>query len=261
MNLQNKKIILTGASGGIGAHTARFIANNGGQLVLVGRNDSALVQLRDSLRVTNQPHEVVIADLTSDHERQGIIDVADGVDTLINMAGVNQLSLLTQMTDEQVFNMINCNLIMPMLLTKELIPSLKLRPKAMILNVGSTLGSIGLPGSVAYCASKFGLRGFTEALHRELADTNIKVSYVAPRATRTDMNNDTAISLNNELGNSIDEPERVANIIVNTLCTDKSMRRFIGWPEKLFVTLNALFPKVIDRALGKQLSIIQKHTR
>jgi short-subunit dehydrogenase len=58
----------------------------------------------------------------------------------------------------------------------------------MVVNVGSTYGSIGYPGYASYCATKFALRGFSEALRRELADTRVGVLYVAPRATRTSMN-------------------------------------------------------------------------
>jgi short-subunit dehydrogenase len=176
------------------------------------------------------------------------------------MAGINQLSLLNQMSDQQVVDIISFNLTMPMLLTKEILPILESRPEAALINVGSILGSIGTAGSVVYCASKFGLRGFTESLHRELADTNIKVSYIAPRATNTAMNGDAATALNKELGNGVDTPEQIAQIIVNTLQSSKSAVKYIGWPEKLFVRVNSLFPGLVDGSLIKQLPIIKKYT-
>lgn len=261
MNLQNKNIIVTGASGGIGAQTAALLASDGANLILVGRNQAALDNLVEALPLSSQSHKIIVADFTSSEGRQLVVAAASQADALINMAGINQLALLTQMSDQQVSDMITCNLTVPMLLTKEILPILKSRPEAAIINVGSILGSIGMPGSVAYCASKFGLRGFTEALHRELADTNITVSYVAPRTTQTTMNGDAATALNTELGNSVDTPELVAKIIVETLKSSKSERKYIGWPEKLFVRINALLPNIVDGALIKQLPIIQKYTQ
>ena len=96
-----------------------------------------------------------------------------------------------------------------MLLCQGLLPLLRNRPEAAIVNIGSTFGSIGHPGFATYCASKFGLRGFTETLRRELADTEVQVYYVAPRATRTDMNSAAVVQLNEELGNAMDPPDVV----------------------------------------------------
>ncbi|MFT5137374.1 MAG: short-subunit dehydrogenase [Arenicella sp.] len=261
MNLQNKKIVVTGASGGIGTQTAMLLASGGANLVLVGRNQVTLDSIVEALPASSQSHQTIVADLTSGEGRQLVIAAATQADALINMAGINQLALLTQMSDRQVIDMITCNLTVPMLLTKEILPILKSRPEASIINVGSILGSIGMPGSAAYCASKFGLRGFTEALHRELSDTNITVSYVAPRTTQTKMNGDAATALNTALGNNVDTPELVAKIIVETLESSKSERKYIGWPEKLFVRINALLPNVVDGSLIKQLPIIQKYTQ
>ncbi|MBL4672738.1 MAG: SDR family oxidoreductase [Arenicella sp.] len=261
MNLLNKNIVLTGASGGIGAKTALKFASENATVVLVGRNQTALNKVLSSLPPSKKAHKIVVADLATSTGRQSVIDAAGDADVLINMAGVNQLSLLEQMSDQQVSDMIWCNLTIPILLTKGFLPTLESKTEAMIINVGSILGSIGMPGSVAYCASKFGLRGFTESLHRELADTNIKIAYIAPRATATAMNGDAAMALNKELGNSVDTPEQIAQIIVDSVKNSKSSRKYIGWPEKLFVRINALFPSLVDGSLNKQLSTIKKYTK
>ena len=82
-----------------------------------------------------------------------------------------------------------------------------------------------------------------------------------PRTTQTTMNGDAATALNTELGNNVDAPEVVAKIIVETLKSSKSECKYIGWPEKLFVRINALLPKIVDGSLIKQLPIIQKYTQ
>ena len=127
---------------------------------------------------------------------------------------------------------------------------------ALVL-VGSTFGSIGFPGYTAYCASKFGLRGFSEALRRELADTPVQVVYVAPRATATAMNPAPVNELNRALGNAMDAPEAVAAQILQAMEKDER-RRFLGWPEKLFVVINGILPKLVDKAMLKQLPVIRR---
>jgi len=126
----------------------------------------------------------------------------------------------------------------------------------MILNVGSVFGSIGHPGFVAYCTSKAGMKMFSESLARELADTNVKVAYIAPRATATALNSNKVNDLNLALGNSVDSPDHVAQQIIAQLKSGKILQ-YLGWPEKLFVRVNALLPSVVHNALVKKLSIIK----
>ena len=130
----------------------------------------------------------------------------------------------------------------------------------MILNVGSIFGSIGHPGFVTYCASKAGVKTFTEALGRELADTNIRVGYIAPRATATALNTDRVNKMNRKLGNRMDTPAYVAERIVGQLKTGRELT-YLGWPEKFFVRVNALLPSVVRNALVKNLGVIKQFAR
>ena len=156
--------------------------------------------------------------------------------------------------------MITINLAAPILLTRLLLDQLTSRDEAVILNVGSIFGSIGHPGFTAYCATKAGLMRFTEALSRELADTAVRVAYIAPRATKTSLNDDRVNALNKELGNKSDNPELVADQIVAML-KNHSVLEYLGWPEKLFVKVNALLPGVVGSALIKNLSKIKHYAR
>jgi short-subunit dehydrogenase len=146
-----------------------------------------------------------------------------------------------------------------MLLCKNFLPMLRERRTATIVNIGSILGSIGYAGSTAYCASKFGLRGFTEALRRELADSAIKVVYLSPRATDTALNNSSRQALNRELGTAVETPQQVAAHVVEAIAHPERGHRFIGWPESFFVRLNSLLPAVVDKALRAKLSTIRRH--
>ena len=140
------------------------------------------------------------------------------------------------------------------------LPLLKQADSAMVVNVGSTYGSIGYPGYASYCATKFALRGFSEALRRELADTRVSVLYVAPRATRTSMNSAAAQALNVALKANVDDPQAVASAVVHAIAGDRR-ELYLGWPERFFVFLNHLLPALVDAALRRQLPVIKRHAR
>ena len=258
MQLNNRQILLTGAAGGIGRAIATQLSAAGATLSLVGRNLTALTAVGESL---DTPHYALAADINSAEGRDMITAhcEAQAVDIVINCAGVMDFALFEEQQQNAIESMINTNLLSPMLLCQQIIPLLKRRPEAAIINVGSIFGSIGHPGFTAYCASKHGLRGFTEALQRELADTSIRVGYLAPRATDTEFNSPAVVALNKALGNSMDSPEQVATDLVGLLKSQKP-RRFMGWPEKLFVKVNGLFPNVVSGALIKSLPIIKQHS-
>jgi len=262
MNLKNKTILLTGATGGIGSAIAMRLASEGCRLLLAGRDEERLESLRQSLTPARDTHQTVSADINSFSGRKNIIDCSRKihVDVLINAAGILDFQMVEEQSVELIEKTLTTNLLSPLLLCHAIIPLLKLQPEAAIVNIGSTFGSIGHPGFSIYCASKFGLRGFTEALRRELADTTIAVLYLAPRATATPLNSNAVTSLNDALGNKADAPDQVANTLV-TLLKHNTHQIFMGWPEKLFIRLNALFPRLVHKALVKKLPIIKKFAR
>lgn len=253
-------IVLTGATGGIGSAMAKCLAEQGANLILVGRNKQKLTQLQQQL---GQRHHTLEADLARVEGRAALYNFCAqhhaGIDVLINNAGISEFALLRQMTAERINDLLQVNLMSVIDTCRLLLPVLLKRPNAQIINVGSTFGSIGYPGFSVYSATKFGLKGFTEALRRELLDTDLKVSYFAPRATKTAINTDTVSRMNAELGNTTDEPERVASALVEVIRGGKAANYFLGWPEKLFVRVNALLPSMVDKALLKQLPVIKRY--
>jgi short-subunit dehydrogenase len=257
LDLENKSILLTGASGGIGRAIASRLAASGASLTLVGRDAAKLEQLQQTLPGN---HYFIEADINLAGGRDTVVELCRklGTDVFINAAGVMDFQFYDQQSEELVEQMVTTNLLSPMILCQQLIPLLKQRPEAAIVNIGSIFGSIGHPGFAAYCASKFGLRGFTEALQRELADTPVEVFYLAPRATRTSLNSDAVSALNEALGNTTDSPELVAEELLRVL-SGKRAQSFMGWPEKFFVRLNGLFPGLVHNALVKKLPIIRQH--
>ena len=260
MKLEGKLVLLTGASGGIGEALAQELAAQGAHLLLHGRRASALERLRKELPHPER-HQTMIADLGSPQERAKLLQhpaLDEGLDVLINNAGCNQFAWLEDQSSEQVERQLLLNVEAPIQLTRMLLP--RLRKPAVIMNVGSSFGAIGYAGYSVYCASKFALRGFSEALGRELEGTGIQVLHFAPRATRTRLNSEAAYEMNAELGTHTDSPQDVAEEAVIALCNE-TRRSWLGWPEKLFVRLNGLLPGLVDRALAKQKPIIERYAR
>ncbi len=260
MQLSECRVLLTGATGGIGGVLAERLCAGGAHVLLVGRQAGRLEQLvaRCAGRASS-----VCADITQSAGREAVVQAAQragGINLLINAAGLNHFGMLEQHDDEAIAALVQLNVTATLQLTHRLLPLLGEQRRALVLNIGSTFGSIGYPGFAAYCASKFALRGFSEALRRELADTDIKVLYVAPRATRTEMNEQSVVAMNNELNVAMDDPAVVAEAVVAAIARERE-ELYLGWPEKLFVRLNCALPRLVDQALRKQLPIIQRFAR
>jgi short-subunit dehydrogenase len=256
-----KKAIITGASGGIGRAIAKQLHAAGYILFLHGRNQATLKALQSSL---GNKHHLLVGDLNDDDVQGQLISEAftsGPIDLLVNNAGVSGFSELADSPSEKLVNQVQTNLIAPMLFTQKFVQrslAFAHRP-CKIVNIGSAFGAIGYAGFSGYCASKFGLRGFTESLSRELADSTIKVCYFAPRATQTAINSDEVSELNAKLGNAVDTVDDVAKQFLQFLHSNKT-RKTLGWPEKLFVRLNGCLPEVVDKALRKQLATIHTYT-
>src|SRR5690606_34615012 len=119
-------------------------------------------------------------------------------------------------------------------------------------------GAVAYPGFAAYSASKFAIRGFSEALGRELADTGVKVHYVAPRATRTALTTDLSRAVNEELKVGMDSPDAVAASFERQLVTERR-ECTLGFRERVAAKLNGLLPGVVDGALRRQLPTIRRY--
>ncbi|WP_237057132.1 SDR family oxidoreductase [Microbulbifer sediminum] len=258
-----RTVLLTGANGGIGSAIARQLAERGDRLLLQGRDADRLEQLRLSLPNPDR-HRVLVADLLDSAGRQRLLQWCgeeERLDVLVNNAGVSRFALLGDMGDEELLRVLHTNLLVPMALARDLLPLLQRSAMPAVINIGSAFGHIGHPGFTAYGASKAGLFGFTEALRRECADSGVRVHYLAPRAVDTELNTPAVRALNRALRNKSDSPASVAQRCVELLGERVGQRRFIGWPERLFIKVNALFPRVVDSALSKKMPVIRRYAR
>lgn len=255
MNIEGANIVLTGAGSGIGRALAQALAAKGGRLLLAGRNQETLEQTRS---LTEHPERVTAfgADVTQAADRKALVDMAEkefgSVNMLINNAGVVEVGPLAETSDEALAAMAATNLLGPMALCRDFTPLLKKAGSARIVNVGSMFGDIAFPLFAGYSATKFGLRGFSDALRRELKADGIGVTYAAPRATRTGAS--AAFDhLVEPMKMTLDAPETVARQIAAAV--EKDARSvYPKGPERLFVLVQRLFPAMVDKDVVKQLA-------
>ena len=212
MKPADMRVVVTGASGGIGSAIAAELHRRGAALLLVGRDAAGLAWQAASLGGEGGRVTWVEADIGTAAGRATVAERARsaGCNVLVNNAGLGEFALVDEQTDAVLEQMFDVNVLAPMQLTRALLPHLRALDDAAVMNVGSVFGSLGYPGFAAYSATKFALRGFTEALRRELADTRVRVHYLAPRSTRTGMNASAVARMNAELGVTMDPPELVA---------------------------------------------------
>lgn len=262
MNLRGKRILLTGAAGGIGRELCQELGFRGAKLCLVGRTDASIASLRHLVEEKGLDAVVVQADITQARDRTSAIQRMQlthaGLDVLINLAGLMDFRMFSESDPAMIQQMLQINLQAPMQLTREVLPLMLAQGSGRIVNIGSMFGSIGYPGFATYSATKFALRGFSQALRRELSGSGIGVTYVSPRGVRTAFNPQAVHAMAAEGMMHMDEPAWVAAHIANAIEKDRD-EVYLGFPESFFARLNALWPRLVDRSLGKVVPAITRH--
>lgn len=257
MQLNGARILLTGATGGLGEALARQLAEKGAALLLTGREPEGLARIE--LPAATE-YVLLQADLAAAGAVDQVLAAAHQfrINMLINCAGIGGFGLLEEQGANEVERILRINLEAPVRLTQAVLPLLLEQPEAAIVNVGSAFGSIPFAGFTVYSAAKAGLKGFSQALRRELADTRVAVFHVAPRAIDTPLNSPAVNALNRALGNACDQPAAVAERIVRQL-EGKPGDAVFGFPERLFAWINGFAPGLVDNGVRGKLSVIRRH--
>ena len=256
MNPGEARIVLTGAAGGIGREAAAAFIAAGASVMLVGRSPAHLSAMSRSIQAdaVGSAGRIAwqVADLGQDEAVEELVAVAVQwrCNVLVHAAGVPCFGALETVRAETMRRVLDINLLAPMRLTQALLPHLRAQARAQVICLGSALGRIGLPGFSIYSASKFGLRGFAEALRRELSGTGVRVQYVGPRSTRTSFNDAAVETYNAATRTAMDSPRRVAETLLRSL-HDEAAERFIGFPERLAVRINGALPTLLDGSFDK----------
>jgi len=254
MNINGKIIVVTGAGSGIGQSLSRVLSERGAKLVLADLNEDGLKETQASIAFPDAS-TIVVGDITVPDTRTAIRDAAvesfGGIDALVNNAGVVSVGPLNEATDSSLQLMVNVNLLAPMLLTRDLLPVLEKSSSPTLINMGSMFGDIAFPLFAGYSATKFGVRGLSDALRRELAPKGITVTYIAPRAAKTGATQ-AFEHLVEPMQMKLDEPEVVANSIAKAIASG-ARSSYPKGPERLFVFMQRMFPSIVDNSIITQL--------
>jgi len=192
----------------------------------------------------------VVADVTTPEARSAIRDALGGsLDVLINNAGTLSVGHLRDMGDNDLERMVAINLVAPMARTRDLLPALG-HAKVRVVNIGSVFGDIGYPFFVGYSATKFGLRGFSDAIRRELSGAGIGETYIAPRAARTAAEG-AFNALIEPMDMTLDSADTVASQAWDAILKGKR-ENFAKGKERFFVKTQRLFSSLVDRSVGAQ---------
>ena len=184
--------LITGASSGFGAETARHFAREGARLILLARREERLRQLQQELQEAyGTASEIIVSDVTHfDWIEQELkrIETSFGMpDLLINNAGlVRGMDKLWEITPDKWNEMIDTNIKGVLTMTRLILPSMLQAKRGHIINLGSTSAHGTYPGGGVYCGTKFALRAITDTLRMELVDTLIRVSLISPGLAKTE---------------------------------------------------------------------------
>lgn len=245
MILKDKTVIITGASEGVGAATARMFAEAGANLLLVARGKKKLEAIAEELRGKTRI-EIFAMDVADADACVSLFKKAQyefgRVDILVNNAGYHKRGLFESVAAEDLGRMIDVNLKAPIVLCRNALPYLRESDGAAIINVASLAGRTPIPGSATYSSSKFGLRAFTFALAEELRDTNVKLAIVSPGPIDTGfIMSDVDQVSDLTFSQPISTAEEVAQAILD-LCSNRQREQVMPAISAYLTTVSYLMP-------------------
>lgn len=188
--IKGSRAIVTGASSGIGREIARELAQQGASVVVTARREDRLRELAEEIAAGGGRVEMVAGDVTDPAVQRKAIETVQaafgGLDILVNNAGVGAMGLFEDADPGRLRRLMEVNFFALAEMTRLSLPLLKLGNRPIVVNVSSILGHRGVPYNSEYCASKFAVQGFSEALRTEFTRLGIDVLVVSPGTTETE---------------------------------------------------------------------------
>lgn len=261
-NLNGFKIVITGASSGLGECIAYEVAKRGATPILIARRVEKLNEISIKIKEQYQIQAHVFSvDITNENEVENVFDkitqTIGEVDVLVNNAGFGIFKSFEETSLEEVKAMFEVNVFGLVTCTNQVIKFMRERNAGQIINIASIAGKIATPKSSAYAASKHAVLGLTNALRMELINTNIQVTAINPGPIRTEFFDIADISGNyvKNVGNIMLDPNFVAKKVVSTIGTRKreiSLPNWMGLGPIAYTLFPKLFEKISASSLNKK---------
>lgn len=181
--LMQKVVLVTGASSGIGKEIAKLFLAKGYALILSGRNEKGLEEFKNNANV-----HIVLGDITDTSVRESLVQKVKEqgrLDILINNAGISSIQPFEENTEEELNQLLQTNLKVPILLTQKLYPLMRSQGSGTIIFTNSAAGKQGYPNHTLYSTTKFGLNGFAQSLRLEAKKHGIRVISIFPGGVKT----------------------------------------------------------------------------
>jgi short-subunit dehydrogenase len=261
-SFKGKNIVITGASGGIGAEIAKLCAARGANLILLARSIDKLLQLQKDLqqqfRVKVDVYQLDVSNTDMIEEVfTRIFEKIGQVDILVNNAGFGVFREAHEATFEEIKGMFNVNVVGLMACTSMVLPRMRERRFGHIINIASQAGKIATPKSSVYSATKHAVLGYTNSLRMELNDFNVFVTSVNPGPIATNFFNiaDEKGTYLKNIQRFILQPEYVAQKVVNAMFTrtrEINLPRWMNMGSVIYVLFPRLFERVGRRAFNQK---------
>lgn len=246
IDLQQRKILLTGASRGIGAHLALALAQRGAELILTARDTAKLGEIAQACEAAGAKVAAVAADLARPEDRARLVDAAGEPEILINNAGVEYTKRLLDQSDAEVAAQLELNLAVPIDLSRRLLPTMLERGRGTIVNVSSMSGKGATPYNSVYAATKYALVGWSSSLRIELLGSGVHVGVVCPGFVAEGMWGRTGLRA--PLAMREVSPAKVVKAVVKVIGGAGEVLVTSG-PIRPILALRELFPSLEARAL------------
>jgi short-subunit dehydrogenase len=254
--LAARRVLITGASSGIGKALAIELARAGALLVLNARRQDMLQRVADEVIAARGQAALAPGDVTTKEARSAALAVAErqfgGLDILVNNAGVSAWGTFDQADELRLRRIMEVNFFALAEMTREALPLLRQGRQPLVVNIGSILGHRAIPFQTEYCASKFAVRGLSEALRPELARLGIDLLLVSPGTTETEF-------FEHLIEKSAEMPWRQSRGVSSSYVAAQIVRamrsgRHEIMPSrrgKLLVWLNRLAPRLVDAWMAR----------